>query len=136
MLDDCFLDSNILLYTLDRDTKKQEIAFALWRQGVALSTQVVMEFTNVCLRKLNLSKEESYQNALNLMDGAVVKPITQKSIHIAFDISRKYGFSHWDSLIIASSREAGCNTLYSEDFQHGQVINGKLKIVNPFLGRR
>lgn len=56
----------------------------------------------------------------------------KKTVRQAFDISSKHGFSHWDSLIIASALEAGCTTLYSEDLQNGQVINGKLKIQNPF----
>jgi predicted nucleic acid-binding protein len=38
----------------------------------------------------------------------------------------------YDSLIIAAAQEAGCNTLYSEDLQHGQIIGG-LRIENPFL---
>ena len=42
-------------------------------------------------------------------------------------------FSYWDSLIIAAALEAGCTTLYSEDLQHKQVIEGVLTILNPFL---
>ncbi len=28
----------------------------------------------------------------------------------------------------------GCTTLYTEDLQHGQVIEGRLTLINPFLG--
>ena len=38
-----------------------------------------------------------------------------------------------DSLIIAAALAADCNILYTEDMQHGQVINGKLTLLNPFL---
>ena len=123
----------MLLYALEKGSKKQEIAIAVWRRGVTVSTQVVMEFTNVCLKKHKFTKEEAFENALHLMAGALVKSVTEKSVRLAFSISRKYGFTHWDSLIIASALEAGCKTLYSEDMQHGQVINEKLNIVNPFL---
>ncbi len=133
MPDKCFVDTNVLLYSLDRSAEKQAVAFKLWRQGVVLSTQVVMEFTNVCLKKLKFTKDEAFENALNLMAGAVVKLITEKSIRQAFEISSTYQFNHWDSLIVASALEADCKVLYTEDLQHGQIINRKLKIVNPFV---
>jgi predicted nucleic acid-binding protein len=47
-------------------------------------------------------------------------------------ISRRYGYQHYDSMIIAAALEAGCERLYSEDMQHRQIINKKLQIVNPF----
>jgi predicted nucleic acid-binding protein len=133
MPDNCFADSNVLLYTLDEASQKQKIAFALWRKGVIASTQVVMEFTNICFRKLKMSKQDAFENALNIMDGAIVKPITANLVRKSFMISTKYGFSHWDSLIIASALQAGCTTLYSEDMNHGQIVEGRLTIINPFL---
>jgi predicted nucleic acid-binding protein len=51
----------------------------------------------------------------------------------ACQIAEKYHFSFYDSLIIAASLECDCNILYSEDMHHGQIIENKLKIVNPFL---
>jgi len=36
-------------------------------------------------------------------------------------------------LILASALEAGCTTLYTEDLQHGQMVEG-LRIENPFFG--
>jgi predicted nucleic acid-binding protein len=52
---------------------------------------------------------------------------------LALKVFEKYGYSIFDSLIIAAALELGCNTLYTEDMQHGQVIEGTLKITNPFL---
>ena len=49
----------------------------------------------------------------------------------ALDIKSKYGFSYWDSAIVAAAVLQGCDTLYTEDLQHGQSI-GDLTIVNPF----
>jgi predicted nucleic acid-binding protein len=43
------------------------------------------------------------------------------------------GFSFYDALIVSSAIEAGCDTLYSEDMQHGRSIGG-LTIINPFIG--
>jgi predicted nucleic acid-binding protein len=47
-------------------------------------------------------------------------------------IADETSVSHWDSLIVASAVHLGCETLLSEDMQHGQVIEG-VRIVNPFL---
>jgi predicted nucleic acid-binding protein len=41
-------------------------------------------------------------------------------------------FSYWDSLIVSAALEAGCTLLYSEDMQHGQLVEGQLRIINPF----
>jgi predicted nucleic acid-binding protein len=55
------------------------------------------------------------------------------TIHTALDIRERYSFSWYDSLIVAAALEANCDTLYSEDMQNSQVINGRLSIVNPFV---
>ena len=51
---------------------------------------------------------------------------------IALD-SEKYDFQVFDGIIIAAALEADCDILYSEDMQDGQIIEDKLKIVNPFM---
>ena len=47
--------------------------------------------------------------------------------------AKRYALSHWDSLIVAAAPLAKCDTLYSEDMQHGQIFDGRLTVVNPFL---
>jgi predicted nucleic acid-binding protein len=56
-----------------------------------------------------------------------------RHIRLAWQIAARYGFSHFDSLIIATALEARCEQLFSEDLQHGQIIEDRLRIVNPFL---
>ena len=46
-------------------------------------------------------------------------------------LARTHRFSLYDSLIVASALEAGCDTLLTEDLQSGRRIEG-LAIVNPF----
>lgn len=58
--------------------------------------------------------------------------LTKTTYLIAFDVSINYGFSFWDSLIIASALENGCDVLYTEDMQHNQLIENKLRALNPF----
>jgi len=58
--------------------------------------------------------------------------ITHKTVRTAFDIAEKYGYSYYDSQVIACALETGCTVLYSEDLQHNQIIENTLRIVNPF----
>jgi predicted nucleic acid-binding protein len=62
-----------------------------------------------------------------------VVPLDLKNYKTAYKIRDNYSFSYWDSLIIASALERGCETLYSEDMQHNQVIENKLTIKNPLI---
>jgi predicted nucleic acid-binding protein len=50
----------------------------------------------------------------------------------ALKIARKHGYNIYDALVIAAALEAGCATLYSEDFRDGQTMEGHLTIRNPF----
>lgn len=48
------------------------------------------------------------------------------------EIEDQAGISYWDALIVAAALLSGCDTLYSEDFQHGRVFEDRLTVVNPF----
>jgi len=127
-----FIDSNIFLNLFGADKKKKLFASSLQYQTHIISTQVVNENVNVCVRKLKLSKGEAFAHGQYLMDNFLLSQISRATIESAFDISNKYDYSFWDSLIISSAIENGCDTLYSEDMPHEQIIEKKLKIVNPF----
>ena len=58
--------------------------------------------------------------------------ISRKTIDKAIDIKDRYGFSFYDCVMLASALESNCNFIFSEDMGHNQIIDGKLKIVNPF----
>lgn len=69
----------------------------------------------------------------SLLDACRIQLILPTTIRRALTITERYGFSIYDSLIVATALEAGCSTLYSEDMHHGQVIEERLTLVNPFL---
>ena len=52
----------------------------------------------------------------------------------AVSLARDHGFAFYDALIVAAALERGCDTLFSEDMQHGRSVAG-LTIVNPFVSR-
>jgi predicted nucleic acid-binding protein len=61
-----------------------------------------------------------------------IAPLDFHVIEKCWAIFNRYGFSYWDSLLVASALESVCSILYTEDLQHGQVIDYSLKIINPF----
>ncbi len=128
-----FLDTNIIVYSLGNNQKKKEITNSLIDSNPIISTQVINELVNVCLKKLKLTKEESFKVGRFLLTKCSIKTLNISTIDSAMNISIKYNFSYWDSLIISSALENGCSIVYSEDLQHNQVIENKLKILNPYI---
>ena len=57
---------------------------------------------------------------------------SEKTIFEACHLAARYQFSFYDSLILSAALECECSILYSEDMSHGQVIEKKLTITNPF----
>ena len=127
-----FFDTNILVYTTTSDSRKQQAAACLSRGGVA-SIQVLNEFVHVARRKLR-SDWPQIEFALGQFRTSLddILPITLETHDSAVALSRDHGISFYDALIVAAAIEAGCDTLFSEDMQHGRKIGG-LAIVNPFL---
>ncbi len=129
-----FLDSNIGIYLLERGSQKQQIAMGLMQKAVpVISTQVITENINVCIRKLRYSKTDAFQHAENLLKICEVFLIDELTLQKSFDISINYQYSYYDSLIIAAALLSNCDILYSEDMQHQQTIDNQLKIINPFI---
>ncbi|KJR42785.1 PilT protein domain-containing protein [Candidatus Magnetoovum chiemensis] len=134
MNDRVFIDTNILVYYISsQETKKQKaMALFLSSSECYISSQVVNEFISVCLSK-NLLLIDEIVNLINdFFEAFIFAPVTEHTIKKALQIKTAYKYSYWDSLIIASALELNCFVLYTEDMQDCQVIEGKLRIVNPF----
>jgi predicted nucleic acid-binding protein len=133
----CFIDTSILLYaksTLLSEKHKKSIAEdILQRADCVLSVQVLQEFY-VQATRLNRPHSMSHEDAVGLISTwrrFNVQPHTFELLQLAFQICDRLRFSYWDSAIIAAAIMTNCDILYTEDLQHGQIING-IKVVNPF----
>ena len=130
-----FIDTNILIYAFSSDDKeKRDIALsALDDCSTVISIQVIKEFINIFIKKKSVSLgviKETIREIINVAE------LVNENVDLSFnalDIHEKYGFSFYDSLIVSAAIEADCNVLLSEDMQSGQILEGKVKIVNPFL---
>ena len=135
-----FLDTNVLVYTFDEtDPGKRRQAETLVNESLAsgsgcVSFQVVQETLNVLIRRLGFVTEDA-RRALQqvLIPLCQVNP-TAALYQDAISLQGRYGFSFYDSLVVAAALEAGCTRLYSEDMQHGQQIQ-RLTILNPFINQ-
>ena len=127
-----FFDTNILVYTTTSDAKKQKALDCL-RGGGIVSVQIFSEFVHVARRKLRYDWPQIEQ-ALNLFRTSVddIVPLTQATHSSALALARDHGVAFYDAVVLASAIEAGCDTLVSEDLQHGRSF-GTLVIVNPFF---
>ena len=127
-----FLDSNILVYAFT-DDPRAGAAQALLERSCTISVQGLNEFVNVARRKLGKSWEEIRSDvaAIRVVCPAIV-PIDVDIHEAALRLAERHGFAMFDALMIAAALQAGSTTLWSEDMQHGMVIDGKLRIVNPF----
>jgi predicted nucleic acid-binding protein len=128
-----FLDTNILVHAVLSDDPRCPTAEGLLAAGGTISVQVLNEFANVARSKLKWPwlDIEATLTLVRSRSGRV-RDISVLTHQAALALARDHGLSFYDALIIAAALEAGCDTLYSEDMQHGRKF-GSLAIVNPFL---
>ena len=128
-----FFDTNVLLYAAAQPDPRSDAARALLARGGIVSVQVLNEFAAVARRKLRCAWPEVVQAlaAIRVLCPAP-RPLTVGTHDAALGLASRYGFQIYDALVVAAALEAGCATLFSEDLQDGQVIDGRLTIRNPF----
>ena len=128
-----FLDSNVLLYLASADPLKANRAETVLAAGGTISVQVLDEVASVARRKMTMSWDEVRAFISGLRALLETIPLTISVHDRGLELAERYGLSIYDTLIVAAALEAGCDTLYSEDMQHGMRIGESLTIVNPFV---
>jgi len=140
MSDKYFLDTNILVYSLDpKEPRKEQIAQKLVTRAVTsglgvISYQVVQEFVNVALRQFQATmstlelERYFFRVLLPMMRVSSSTPLFLEGLRL----QARDRLNWYDALIVAAALERDCKLLYSEDMQHGQRF-GDLVIENPFL---
>ena len=132
-----FVDTNIWLYSLiqtsEEDARHQIAAAFLDRvEHPVISTQVIREATHNLIKKARMPEDSIRTLTSSWYQDCVVQESSEAQFLLASRLRGLYSLSYWDSLIVAAALDANCVTLYSEDMQHGQIIDGKMTILNPF----
>lgn len=129
-----FLDTNVLVYLYTAtEPIKREIAVALAQDGeVWISTQVLQELSNILRKKFSLPWYDIVSALDEVGQNLIVFTNRPETIRDAVRLAERYGYSFYDCLILSSCLAIGCEIVYSEDMQDGQIIDGRLIIQNPF----
>jgi predicted nucleic acid-binding protein len=127
-----FFDTNVLAYLASGDAAKADRAEAAIAAGGAISVQVLNELANVSRRKMRMSWDETHALLTTLRGLLTVHPLILETHETGLRLAERYGLSTYDAMIAASALHAGCDTLLSEEMQHGMVLDEGLRIVNPF----
>ena len=140
MREKTFVDSNVWIYLFtSNEVKKNTFARSFIAENslnnniLVISYQVLNEVAAVLKIKKKFSEEKVRFVIETMMNLCVVQDFTKSILLKASALRDEHTFSYWDSLIVAAASEAQCNKLTSEDMQHNQFIEGKLRIINPFL---
>jgi len=136
MNDRIFLDTNIIIYAYSNDEpKKQEVANTILEEygsQILISTQVINELSNTFFRKFKLKAQAVEDVVLELNSNFSIVNFNLQTQLKAIKIKEIYQLQFYDSMILATALENGCNIIYSEDMQNGQIIENQLTILNPF----
>ncbi|MBF0353210.1 MAG: PIN domain-containing protein [SAR324 cluster bacterium] len=131
-----FFDTNIILYLYSEDEPEKQrasIKIATTYLFPTISTQVINELTNILFRKMQVKWDIIEEVITEVEQAFTIEVVTISVIRMACNIAKRYQYSYYDSVIIASALSCGCTLLISEDMQHGQIIENQLRIMNPFI---
>lgn len=137
MKDKVLLDTNLWVYLYSQNSQNKSVKVRELVNNnftsIIISTQILGEFYNVMTKKKLKPKDEGKQIILEMVTNFTIVEIDVLKVITALDINSKYGYTYWDSLVLATALQQNCNILYSEDMQANQLIEQKTIIINPFV---
>ena len=132
-----FFDTNVLVYAAtDQDPRKNRIAAELISHAIqinhdgCISTQVLGEFANVMIGKLQQT-QETVDGYLDYFRDLLKTDVTIDLVRHAIDVKEEYGIQFFDALIVSTAEKLGCTEIVSEDLNPDQTYRG-MAVVNPF----
>jgi predicted nucleic acid-binding protein len=135
---DVFVDTNILLYSIDEDPanlpKRNRAQQLLLGERWGWSVQVAAEFfvnATSPKRPFRLASPDAaaFVETWLAFPTAVLTPDV---VRAAIALHQRFGLSYWDAAILAAAAQLRCHTVFSEDLNHGQDYDG-VRVLNPFL---
>lgn len=134
-----FVDTHVLVHADDesdkaRHARARQWLETLWRlRAGRLSTQVLGDYYVTVTQKLRPGLTQGDARA-KVRRFQLWQPwqVDAQTMEAAWGIEARFKLSYWDSLIVASAAQSGCNHVLSEHLQHEQQIDA-VQILNPFL---
>jgi predicted nucleic acid-binding protein len=126
-------DTNILVYAFSKDDRA-EPARQLLSRGGFIGVQSLNEFANVAIRRLRMSWPEAHESLAAIKGFCQVVGRIDLALHEdGIRLAERYRLQLFDAMIVAAALGSDCDTLWSEDMQHGLVVDGRLTVRNPFI---
>ncbi len=129
-------DTNLWVYLYAGNShEKQSLIRTLLTNNfdaIVLSTQILGELYHVLTRKKLTSGTDARDTILEMVSTFPVLAVDSAKVILALDVQNRYGYTYWDSLILATALMHDCQILYTEDMQNQQVVENNVQIINPF----
>jgi predicted nucleic acid-binding protein len=137
-----FVDANVLVYAYDASAGEKKIAAEhlltrLWETGTGcLSVQVLQEFFVTVTGKVGkrLSVDDATDRVREYGTWKMFAPRADDVLR-AIALQQQSMLSFWDAMIVHAAAELGCDVLWTEDLNDGQVIRG-VRICDPFARKQ
>jgi len=132
-----FVDTNVLIYALDKADRAKQQAAQVWRAALwrtrrgRTSFQVLEEFYVKVTKKWPAARDQARDEVRDLLAWRPVR-VDAEVMGRAWRFQDRYQLSFWDALIVAAAKSASCRYLLTEDLQPDQNLDG-LRVVSPFL---
>jgi predicted nucleic acid-binding protein len=127
-----FYDSNVILYGVSTDAERVLRVRDLLALRGTVSVQVLNELVNVGRRRMAMSWDEIDEMIRPLRSSLEIVPVTETTHELGVKLARRHRLAVYDGMIVAAALLADCDVLYSEDLHSGLLVDGRLRIVNPF----
>lgn len=130
------LDTNILVYAVDRDAgdrheQSKDLVGQAAKRDCVLTVQVLAEFYHATTRKKLLEPFNAkifVRDWLNVFHIVAADSLTLVN---AMEAVEEHHLSFWDAMIWAVAQQAGCSVIFSEDMQSGRHLGG-IEFLDPF----
>jgi len=139
MSDRLFVDSNVWIYLFTSDevskntVARQYIADISRENNIMVISFQILNEVGAVLKSKKQFPESKIQFVIETMlDLCVVQNFTKDILLKASSLREEMSIAYWDSIIVATAIDSGCQQLVTEDMQNRQLIDNKLLIVNPF----
>ena len=132
-----FLDTNVIAYAFDRSAgDKRDRALAILAddaEELVVSPQVMAEFYVTATRTFAEPLPASVaHDVVRELARLTVAPLDADTTLTAITVAQEHRIAFWDAQIVVAAARSGCDTLLSENLNHGQRILD-VEVVNPFL---
>jgi predicted nucleic acid-binding protein len=127
-----FFDTDVLLGIASGEPGRADRVEELIDRGGSVSVQVLNEIAHVARRKMGMSWPDARCFISAIRRLLKVQALTTDLHEDGMILAERHGLSVYDAMIAAAALHAGCDTLWSEDMRHGMVIDGQLRVINPF----